>query len=131
LGPQGASQKKKELAGGQALNINGERGSIKETRRCHYCDKKGHLKKDCKLRMRQDKRANGHDAHAMMTRTSNNEANIIFDSGSSHHIITDEGQLSKLSQSDVKVVRLGGNEEHIVEGEGEARLCGGRAVMSC
>jgi hypothetical protein len=127
LVPDWGLTEKQVLAGGQALNINGERGSMKETRRCHYCDKKGHLKKDCKLRMRRDKRANlnGHVAHAMMTRTSNNEANIILDSGASHHIITDEGQLSKLSQSDVKVVRLGGNEDHIVEGEGEARLCGG------
>lgn len=101
-----------------------------EKRACYNCGKVGHLKKDCRLPKKQ---AEG-PAAAMMAWAECMQAAeahvaqtgaVLYDSGSSHHIVHDMSVVKDLRPSDTKRVVLGGGEHHDVLGEGEVWLRGG------
>ena len=113
----------KTRADGRVFYTDGRKRE--ERRRCFICGKVGHLKKDC---WKNKQQGSPNQAHAMMTYTKGDLADVIlFDSGSSHHVVHDATRLKDLRPSAVKNVKLGGNEVHDVIGEGEAFVSGGPA----
>lgn len=116
---------------GKAMNAEGQKKKKKkETRRCFNCGKIGHLQADCRLPKKDDAaaaaaamaaRALSSKQHGILMRTGR----IVYDSGASHHIVSDINYVRDIRPSDTKRVVLGGGECHDVIGEGEVWLSGG------
>lgn len=100
-----------------------------EKRACFLCGEVGHIKANCPHK-------EGHDgagpAAVMMTMAGTSrvskglraqerglQADMIFDSGASHHVVHDAALLRNMRPSATPDVKLGGGERHAVLGEGE------------
>lgn len=103
----------------------------KETRECYYCKKAGHLIRNCRKRIADEKKNSKAPppetvlvAKAYITQQTFKDC-FWFDTAASSHIVTDEALLFDVEKSSTPYVVLGGNEQHEVSCEGSLRLWGG------
>lgn len=132
---------------GSALAAGG--GGRQFKGKCHYCDKPGHKKVDCRRRKYDERMGNlKPDAKsstvpkpevpqrpaaamvcegvAMAVSANSTHDAVLYDSCCTHHVVTDRMYLAHFtSTSDVRYMRMGGNEKHPVLGQGTAVLVGG------
>jgi transposase InsO family protein len=113
---------------GQAHTTQGESNKRKkqrnETRKCFVCGKVGHIARFCKERQGQQEPQRGPvvllsegNAHSSDTPPS-----MLFDSGATHHIVSNQEYLRKVRPPSVSVITLGGGERHDVLAEGDLML---------
>ena len=115
--------------GGEVLNHEGK----KDTRRCYTCGQQGHLKANCPKRKGKKKGDAGNanvlvmkadeSAAAFVTTSPSDE--VIFDSGTSHHIFRNARSFFECKPAPISVIRAGGGEEHSVVCAGSVMLDGG------
>jgi hypothetical protein len=127
---------------GKALPADGKSHDKKkkgDTRRCYYCGKRGHLKKDCKIFKEKKK---GEQATVLTLTGLENEraqvfvmgkknaAGLLLDSGATHHVVTDPGALSKCVPSRIRCVEVGGGKTLSVLCEGSLDLIGDNSLVT-
>lgn len=130
---------------GDVLNAQGKKVR-KETRRCFYCGKVGHLKKDCRKRQADQQSGNGQQQQpspqpgggTVLTTTAQasvyhvKKNGIIFDSGASHHMLTNIDHFFNRRPSAVTSVTAAGGTVLPVKCEGDAYMWGasGRITLT-
>ena len=95
-----------------------------EARECYYCHKKGHLKKDCRQRLRDEARSpqdinrviHGHNvAFSIREPVIVNPGDWVLDSGASRHITYDRDCLVNVREAphDMFITCANGNKERV------------------
>lgn len=140
----------KQSSAGESLNVKGKQFKKKfkkggkeekkptqsderETRKCHYCKKPGHLKKDCFLwKKKQEMKKDTQDSADNVEQLENAEVlNIlsskigeewILDTGCTFHMCPTKSWFEDLQEQDLGSVILGNNEVCPVKGIGSIRL---------
>jgi hypothetical protein len=94
-----------------------------ETRTCHHCGKKGHLRRDCRQRIQAEQ--SGSQAAALMAGLGAlpSSCEWTVDSGASHHLRSSRCLLHDLRESHVKSVTTANHGAARVLGVGDVQLC--------
>ena len=114
---------------GRAMQSEGEKPK-KDTRKCFNCGKQGHIARNCRLPKKEKPgaamMAQG-DACSMATGVPSvrGSRRMLYDSGTSHHVVHDLSVIRNARPSNTKRMVLGGGEAHDVLCEGEVWLRGG------
>lgn len=123
--------KGKENKGFKPQNGQKSRDESKETRKCHYCQKLGHLKKNCYAwKMKQSEGNNEQNtadctaelepAHVLNVAEKQIADSWIMDSGCSFHICSHKDWFEDLTEADGTVL-LGNNQVCTIKGIGNIR----------
>jgi transposase InsO family protein len=112
--------------------------TYKEKRRCYWCDKVGHLEKDCRVKRRGEPRVQSKASSAQRDGTvlsimdaalamsvSTPKDSIWFDTGATHHVVIEVSMLVNVSPATVESLIVAGGERHRVSCMGDLVLRGG------
>ena len=114
---------------GRVLNVEANRN-----KECYNCERVGHLKRDYRHPKKSYGGQGSRPAAAMMTHEACVDAApsepaveraLLYDSGTSYHIVNDLKYIRDVRTSEVKRVVMGGGGCHDVIAEGEVWLSGG------
>ena len=135
--PVAAGRDKTQAHEGTMLGAEGNK-KRKETRRCHNCGKKGHIKKDCWLLQKQNDQSNDRGNGAVLLAratpstgfartelTAKQQGRLLLDSGATHHIVNVVDPLFDCKPSEVRDVVVGDGTSLKVLCEGKVSLSGG------
>ncbi|NJO34673.1 MAG: hypothetical protein HC869_17635, partial [Rhodospirillales bacterium] len=125
----------------------GKQEGRRDSRECYYCGKIGHIKRDCRIRLKKEGQRDHQQRHdedtavMMMLQAQCNvqAANIktqdnklLFDTGATHHMVRNRGYFKTMQKAKIQAVTCGGGEKHKVQGSGMVTVeaAQGRVILT-